>query len=276
VAARSGNFGDLGLLGWFKYYGFFAGSVVAFISRLGLPLPLLQVALPIAISFFSFMAMSYVIDVYRAHAEPVKLIDFALYLCFFPHLIAGPIVRVGELVPQFATPRDPRRIEATRAFGLIAGGLLKKVLIADPISTQIVDPPLLAAPAPPVARWSRVRPARRERSARRQAQARRRCRHRHPAAPVPPWRHAVTGGHPLRLLVTGDSLTDFIGPDLVNLVSGVAPERGFVDPHDGTGLARPDHVVWSLVARQQVAADNPDVTVVLPCGNDFQNMVTGR
>jgi D-alanyl-lipoteichoic acid acyltransferase DltB (MBOAT superfamily) len=134
--------GDLALLGWFKYYGFFAGSLASFTARLGLPmpLPLLQVALPIAISFFTFMAMSYVIDVYRGTARPVQPIDFALYLCFFPHLIAGPIVRVGELAPQFATPRDPRRIEATRAFGLIAGGLLKKVLIADPIASQIVDP----------------------------------------------------------------------------------------------------------------------------------------
>jgi alginate O-acetyltransferase complex protein AlgI len=134
--------GNLGMLGWFKYYAFFAGSVESFTSRLGLPmpLPLLQVALPIAISFFTFMAMSYVIDVYRGRSTPAQPIDFALYLSFFPHLIAGPIVRVDELIPQFASPRDPRRIEAVRAFGLITGGLLKKVLIADPISTQLVDP----------------------------------------------------------------------------------------------------------------------------------------
>lgn len=134
--------GDLGLLGWFKYYGFFAGNVAMFTHRLGLPmpLPLLQVALPIAISFFTFMAMSYVIDVRRGETEPVRMIDFALYLSFFPHLIAGPIVRVRELVPQFARPRDPRNIEATRAFGLICGGLLKKVLIADPLATHLVDP----------------------------------------------------------------------------------------------------------------------------------------
>jgi D-alanyl-lipoteichoic acid acyltransferase DltB (MBOAT superfamily) len=134
--------GDLGLLGWFKYYGFFVSNVVALTSRLGLPMPfpLVQVALPIAISFFTFMAISYVMDVYRRQQEPVSLLDFAVYLSFFPHLIAGPIVRVRELVPQFATPRDPRRIEATRAFGLIAGGLLKKVVFADTIATQLVDP----------------------------------------------------------------------------------------------------------------------------------------
>jgi alginate O-acetyltransferase complex protein AlgI len=134
--------GDLGLLGWFKYYGFFVGSLADLASRLGLafPIPLLQMALPIGISFFTFQAMSYVIDVYRGDCIPVRTIDFALYLSFFPHLIAGPIVRVSELAPQFAAPRDHRRIEAARAFGLIAGGLLKKVLLADPISTQLVDP----------------------------------------------------------------------------------------------------------------------------------------
>jgi D-alanyl-lipoteichoic acid acyltransferase DltB (MBOAT superfamily) len=134
--------GDLGLLGWFKYYGFFAGNVAAFTSRLGLPapLPLLQVALPIAISFFTFQAISYVVDVRRRIFQPARAVDFALYLSFFPHLIAGPIVRAGELVPQFASPRDPRRIEFVRAFGLITGGLIKKVLIADPIASQLVDP----------------------------------------------------------------------------------------------------------------------------------------
>lgn len=134
--------GDLGLLGWFKYYGFFATSFDDLATKVGLPLPLplLQMALPIGISFFTFQAMSYVIDVRRGACVPVHALDFALYLCFFPHLIAGPIVRVTELVPQFASPRDPSRIEAVRAIGLISGGLLKKVLFADPIATQLVDP----------------------------------------------------------------------------------------------------------------------------------------
>ena len=134
--------GDLGLLGWFKYYGFFVGSVATLTSRLGLavPLPLLQVALPIGISFFTFQAMSYVIDVRRRDRRPAHPYDFALYLAFFPHLIAGPIVRSSELIPQFASPRDPRRIEAARAFGLICGGLLKKVLLADLLATRLVDP----------------------------------------------------------------------------------------------------------------------------------------
>lgn len=134
--------GDLGLLGWFKYYAFFVGSVASFTGRLGLPLPLplLQVALPVGISFFTFQAISYVVDIRRGVCPPARTLDFALYLSFFPHLIAGPIVRARELIPQFAAPRDPRRIEAVRAFGLIAGGLCKKVVLADFLATQLVDP----------------------------------------------------------------------------------------------------------------------------------------
>jgi alginate O-acetyltransferase complex protein AlgI len=134
--------GDLGILAWFKYYGFLVASVAALTSRLGLPLPLplLQVALPVGISFYTFQALSYVVDVRRGAYCPVRTIDAALYLSFFPHLIAGPIVRVSELVPQFASPRDSRHIEAARAFSLIVGGLLKKVLLADPIATGLVDP----------------------------------------------------------------------------------------------------------------------------------------
>lgn len=81
-----------------------------------------------------------------------------------------------------------------------------------------------------------------------------------------------TAGHPLRLLVTGDSLTGYLGPILIDKTAAVAPIVGFVDTHNGTGLTRPDFVDWSLVAQQQVAADNPDVTVVMMGGNDFQNM----
>jgi alginate O-acetyltransferase complex protein AlgI len=134
--------GDLGILGFFKYYGFFVNNVAALTGHLGLPLPLplLQVALPIGISFFTFQAMSYVIDVRRGKMKPVATLDFALYLSFFPHVIAGPIVRAGELIPQFGAARNPRSIEFVRALRLIAGGLIKKVVIADLLSTQLVDP----------------------------------------------------------------------------------------------------------------------------------------
>ena len=82
----------LGILGWFKYYGFVSVNLdnVTHALGLGRAVPLLQVALPIAISFFTFMAISYVVDVYRRQLEPAKPLDFALYLSFFPHLLAGP------------------------------------------------------------------------------------------------------------------------------------------------------------------------------------------
>ncbi|WP_018502128.1 MBOAT family O-acyltransferase [Parafrankia discariae] len=133
---------DLGLLGWFKYYGFFALSVDRALQDVGLPapLPLLQVALPIGISFFTFQALSYVIDVWRGDIRPVSLIDFAVYEAFFPHLVAGPIVRASEFTPQLTSPRDPRQVQVTRAVFLIAGGLVKKVVLADLLATRIVDP----------------------------------------------------------------------------------------------------------------------------------------
>ncbi len=133
--------GNLAALGWFKYYNFFLDSVTSLFDKVGWvpPLPLLQVALPVGISFFTFQALSYVIDVKRGAIEPAKPIDFAVYLAFFPHLVAGPIVRASEFIPQLRGPRDPRRIQATRAFFLIVGGLIKKTVIADFLATHIVD-----------------------------------------------------------------------------------------------------------------------------------------
>ena len=76
---------------------------------LGLPLPLLTIALPIGISFFTFQAITYVVDVKRGDAEPASLIDAAIYLSFFPHLVAGPIVRASEFLPQLQrAPRSDR------------------------------------------------------------------------------------------------------------------------------------------------------------------------
>jgi D-alanyl-lipoteichoic acid acyltransferase DltB (MBOAT superfamily) len=135
---------DLGLLAWFKYYGFFATSLATALDGIGLgaPLPLLQVVLPVGISFFTFQAISYVIDVYRGDLEVAKPIDVALYLAFFPQLVAGPIVRAGEFLPQLRRPRNPRKVEGARAFSLIAGGLFKKVVVANLLATSIVDPVL--------------------------------------------------------------------------------------------------------------------------------------
>jgi hypothetical protein len=86
----------------------------------------------------------------------------------------------------------------------------------------------------------------------------------------PLWR--PTPSHPLRLLVTGDSLPGYLGSILLNDAAAIGPVRGAADVHDGTGLTRPDFVDWSLVAHQQVATYHPDAVVVWMGGNDFQNM----
>jgi alginate O-acetyltransferase complex protein AlgI len=138
--------GLLGILGYFKYAGFFAVSVdnVARSVGLGNLVPLIQPTLPIAISFFTFMAISYVVDVYRRQLEPTSPIDLAVYLAFFPHLVAGPIVRGGELLPQIRRRRDAENIDYARAFTLIARGLFKKVVISSFIASAIVDPVFLS------------------------------------------------------------------------------------------------------------------------------------
>jgi alginate O-acetyltransferase complex protein AlgI len=133
---------NLGVLGWFKYYGFFVSSARNFLAEFGVnaPLPLLQIVLPVGISFFTFQAMSYVIDVYRRRIEVSSPVDVAVYLAFFPQLVAGPIVRGSEFLPQLREPRDPDRVPAARGFGLIIAGLFKKVVIANALAVSIVDP----------------------------------------------------------------------------------------------------------------------------------------
>jgi len=133
---------DLGLLAVFKYYSFFAQQWADVFSKLGLgpSLPLLTIALPVGISFFTFQAISYVVDVKRRHVEPAGTLDFAVYLSFFPHLIAGPIVRAREFLPQLRSPRDPSRVAVSSGLSLIAMGLVKKVVIADYLARTVVDP----------------------------------------------------------------------------------------------------------------------------------------
>src|SRR5215218_4262785 len=133
---------DLGVLGVFKYYGFFVESLQEALDDLGLgmPLPLLTIALPVGISFFTFQAISYVVDVKRREIEPSSSLDFAVYLSFFPHLVAGPIVRAREFLPQLAEPRDPTRVAVGSGLALIGLGLVKKIVIADYLAREIVDP----------------------------------------------------------------------------------------------------------------------------------------
>jgi alginate O-acetyltransferase complex protein AlgI len=133
--------GNVGLLGYFKYYDFFVTSTNNLFALGGVDLPLeaRSIILPVGISFFTFMGISYVVDVFRRDFEPVGIGTFAAYLSFFPHLVAGPIVRPGELIPQFQSPRDPRYVDTSRAFFLIGTGLFMKVVIANHLAASIVD-----------------------------------------------------------------------------------------------------------------------------------------
>ncbi len=132
---------NLTTLGFFKYAGFFAASLNELLLSLGLgmPLPLLRVVLPVGISFLVFRMLTYVVDVYRGELVPAPALDFAVYTAFFPYLLAGPIARAKDFLPQLRTPRDPHRVDAGRAFVLILGGLAKKLLIADYLSTHLVN-----------------------------------------------------------------------------------------------------------------------------------------
>ena len=132
----------LGLLAWFKYFGFLAVNLDNALHLLGLgrPLPLLSITLPVGISFFTFMAISYVVDIYRGVLKPARGIDAAVYLSFFPHLVAGPIVRGTELLPQIRRRRDGLHVNYVEASWLIAAGLAKKVVLSSYLSTYVVDP----------------------------------------------------------------------------------------------------------------------------------------
>jgi D-alanyl-lipoteichoic acid acyltransferase DltB (MBOAT superfamily) len=142
VLLVAGVTANLGLLAWFKYKGFFLESASGIFAPLGIDIapPARSVLPPVGISFFTFQALSYLIDTYRRRIEPSPLLDFAVYLSFFPHLVAGPIVRAAEFLPQLRTPRDARRVDTGLAFWLIAAGLFKKVVVSSYLADAIVDP----------------------------------------------------------------------------------------------------------------------------------------
>jgi len=134
---------NLGILGYFKYFDFFLSTVTEKLRSLGVSVdaPILNIVLPIGISFFTFQAISYVMDIGRGQwRRPVALLDFAVYLSFFPHLVAGPIVRASEFIPQMDERPDPRFVKSAEAFMLIFRGMFKKVVISSFLATQIVDP----------------------------------------------------------------------------------------------------------------------------------------
>ncbi|TXF90966.1 MBOAT family protein [Neolewinella aurantiaca] len=125
---------NLGLLGYFKYWNFFLDSFVEAFRFFGSEISAdrLEIILPVGISFYTFQTLSYTIDVYRKRLEPAgSLIDFAAFVSFFPQLVAGPIERASNLLPQFYRKRNFEYAKAVDGMRQILWGLFKKVVIAD-------------------------------------------------------------------------------------------------------------------------------------------------
>lgn len=129
---------NLGFLGVFKYYNFFAESLSELLSGFGLQTNMwtLQVILPVGISFYTFHGLSYVIDVYKGRIVPERnLIDYSLFVCYFPLLVAGPIERATHLLPQLKRKRTFDSAQAIDGLHMIIWGLVKKIVIADSCAT---------------------------------------------------------------------------------------------------------------------------------------------
>ena len=134
---------DLGILCYFKYLDFFIAQALTLANTLGVNLPLgfVNVTLPVAISFLTFHAISYIVDVYRGRLKASRSpLDILIYISFFPHLVAGPIVRAHEFLPQLASPRRAEDFGFGENMLLILGGLLKKMVIANYLAVRFVDP----------------------------------------------------------------------------------------------------------------------------------------
>lgn len=143
---------NLGLLGVFKYFGFFTDSFISAFATLGLDLsgPAIHIILPVGISFYTFQTLSYTIDIYRKNMGPTRsMIDLAAYVSFFPQLVAGPIERARHLLPQFERPREITGERLSSGSLLFLWGLYKKIVIADnlaPIVDSIFADPAAASP----------------------------------------------------------------------------------------------------------------------------------
>lgn len=136
-------FVNLGILGFFKYFNFFVDSAVELLQAIGLQpnAPSLHILLPVGISFYTFQTISYSFDIYRGRIEPTNnLLNFAAYVAFFPQLVAGPIERAQDLLPQIEAEQPPPKPDrVVSALGLILMGLFKKVVIAD-VAARVVNP----------------------------------------------------------------------------------------------------------------------------------------
>ncbi|WP_223262780.1 MBOAT family O-acyltransferase [Sphingobium sp. SCG-1] len=133
---------DLALLGYFKYYNFFADTL----NSVAVPVPILNVILPIGISFYTFTQIAFLVDTCQGKVKEFRPVHYALFVTYFPHLIAGPILHHSEMMPQFADPATYRPRLRTMAIGVafLAMGMAKKVLLADSVS-GIADTAFTAA-----------------------------------------------------------------------------------------------------------------------------------
>ncbi len=140
---------NLSILGFFKYFNFFMSNVDRVLDIFGLSAhgPFLHIILPVGISFYTFQAMSYVMDVYRKDLEPARnILDYAAFITYFPQLVAGPIERGSHLLPQMLKPRVIRVRAFYQGGYLIFWGLFKKMFVADNLA-KITDP-VFASAAP--------------------------------------------------------------------------------------------------------------------------------
>ncbi len=125
---------NLGLLGFFKYYNFFVESGQGLFDLVGLPFPArtLEIILPVGISFYTFQTLSYTLDIYKKRLKPVdSLLDFAFFVGFFPQLVAGPIVRAVEFLPQLAEKRRLSTVDFRGCLTLFLIGFVKKACVSD-------------------------------------------------------------------------------------------------------------------------------------------------
>ena len=131
---------NLGILGFFKYCGFFVDSAAEGLAAMGVQanVSTLQIILPVGISFYTFQTLSYTIDVYRGRVETERsLLNFALFVAFFPQLVAGPIERASRLLPQIRRPSHITWEKLNTGFYLICWGLFKKVVLADNLARTV-------------------------------------------------------------------------------------------------------------------------------------------
>lgn len=129
---------NLGILGFFKYFNFFIDSAIMMLPEGSFAAPALKVILPVGISFYTFQSMSYSIDVYRKNIKPAdSLLDFALYVAFFPQLVAGPIERASNMLPQFMRQPQMSIERSLDGFDLCIRGFFKKVVIADNVAPLV-------------------------------------------------------------------------------------------------------------------------------------------